>query len=134
MPTVGHKRVWGDIDSVRWSGGVRSSRLKVSVDCDVPASGMQAVMVLAQVLTWNSHHIDERIKDASAAVKDLQELQALVQGTSKQAADLAADWAAHSLLEFKEGQVGMRTCSNKCWLNFFTEMDCSLQALAEPLQ
>ena len=62
------------------------------------------------MLTWNSHHIDERIKDASAAVRELQELLALVQGTTKQAADLAADWAAHSLIEVKEGQVRMPAC------------------------
>jgi len=62
-------------------------------------------MTQMQVLTWNSHHIDERIKDTSAAVKDLQELLALVQGTTKQASDLAADWTAHSLFELKEGQA-----------------------------
>jgi len=62
-------------------------------------------MTQMQVLTWNSHHIDERIKDTSAAVKELQELLALVQGTTKQASDLAADWTAHSLFELKEGQA-----------------------------
>ena len=73
------------------------------------APGMQADVMSPQVLTWNSHHIDERIKDASAAVRELQELLALVQGTTKQAADLTADWAAHSLLEFKDGQVSIHT-------------------------
>ena len=66
------------------------------------------------MLTWNSHHIDERIKDASAAVKELQDLLALVQGTTKQATDLAADWAAHSLIEIKEGQVGLHTRPVQC--------------------
>ena len=81
------------------------------MDADLSCnSGMQGVIWVPQMLTWNSHHIDERIKDASAAVKELQELLALVQGTTKQAADLAADWAAHSLIEVKEGQVGMRAC------------------------
>ena len=62
----------------------------------------------SQVLTWNSHHIDERIKDASGAVRELQELLALVQGTTKQANDLALDWATHSLFELKEGQVSLQ--------------------------
>lgn len=72
--------------------------------------GVQADTWVPQMLTWNSHHIEERIKDASAAVKELQELLALVQGTTKQAADLAADWAAHSLIEVKGGQVRMPAC------------------------
>ena len=62
----------------------------------------------SQVLTWNSHHIDERIKDTSGAVRELQELLALVQGTIKQANDLARDWATHSLFELKEGQVSLQ--------------------------
>ena len=62
------------------------------------------------MLTWNSHHIEERIKDASAAVKELHKLLALVQGSTRQAADLAADWAAHSLIGIKERQVVTPAC------------------------
>lgn len=82
--------------------------------------GRQADTWCLQMLTWNSHHIEERVKDASAAVKELQELLALVQGTTRQATDLAADWAAHSLIELKERQVGrpvpfpQLTCFRTC--------------------
>ena len=57
------------------------------------------------MLTWNSHHVDDCIQQTAGVVNRLQELLGLVQKTTAQATDLAAEWAAQSLFELKEGQA-----------------------------
>ena len=57
------------------------------------------------MLTWNSYHVDDCIQQTAGVVNQLQELLGLVQETTKQANDLAAEWAAHSLFELREGQA-----------------------------
>lgn len=49
--------------------------------------------------------MDNCLQQTAGIVSQLQELLGLVQETTKQATDLAAEWAAHSLFELKEGQA-----------------------------
>lgn len=58
-----------------------------------------------QVLTWNSHSVDERISEAMSMVRELDELLKQIKGVEKRAHELAAEWSAHSLFERREGQV-----------------------------
>ena len=68
----------------------------------------------AQVLTWNSHSVDERISEAISSVRELDELLKQVKGVERRAHELAAEWSAHSLFERREGQVGHWNSRNMC--------------------
>ncbi len=59
----------------------------------------------AQVLTWNSHSVDERISETMSSVRELDELLKRIKKSERRAHELAAEWSAHSLFERREGQV-----------------------------
>ncbi len=60
------------------------------------------------MLTWNSHHIDERIAEALALVRDAAEALAAVQANAARTGELAAQWAARLLFERKDGKARRR--------------------------
>ena len=61
-----------------------------------------------QVLTWNSHHIDERIADALALVRDTADALAAIQANARRTRELAVQWTARLLFERREGKARPR--------------------------
>ncbi len=49
--------------------------------------------------------MEERISETMSLVSGADELLRRVKGIEKRAHELAADWSAHSLVEWREGQV-----------------------------
>ena len=58
-----------------------------------------------QVLTWNAHHIDKRIAEALALVRDTADALAAIQANARRTRELAAQWAARLLFERKDGKA-----------------------------
>jgi hypothetical protein len=73
--------------------------------------------MVAQALTWNSHHVDERIAATMTLVMGVDELLRLVKGIAGRAQELTSQWAERRLFEPKESQV----CS---WLNTLCCLFC----------
>lgn len=63
----------------------------------------------AQVLTWNSHHIDKRIAETLALVREAADALAAIQANARRTRELAAQWAARLLFERKDGKARART-------------------------
>ena len=58
-----------------------------------------------QVLTWNSHHIDEKVAEALALVRDTAEALSALQANARRTRELATQWTARLLFERKEGKA-----------------------------
>lgn len=67
-----------------------------------------------QVLTWNSHTVDERISATMALVVEADELLKKIESVERRAHDLAAKWSAQSLFERHEGQVTAAAWRRTC--------------------
>lgn len=59
----------------------------------------------SQALTWNSHHVDERIASTMSLIMEADELLRLVKGIAGRARELAAQWAERRFFERRDGQV-----------------------------